>query len=119
MNPLAFVTRPVRDLLEALVMPVRALFVIGITFAVNAMTYSGVWWFKWVALGMGIAVVVALARAARTLLVLALAAWGGHWLYKRFGAQARAQFDDWAQRTQPQAGEVVQMLRRVRQPNAG
>ncbi len=119
MNPFSLITRPIKDLSEAVLMPFRAVFVVGLCWVINAMTFSGTWWVQWVALGMGIAVVVALARAARTLLVLALVAWGGHWLYKRFGAQARAQFDDWAQRTQPQAGEVVQMLRRVRQPHAG
>ena len=68
MNPLKFVTRPVKDLTDAIVMPFKAVFVVGLTGLINAMTYHGVWWFKWVALGMGIAVVVSLERAAKTLL---------------------------------------------------
>jgi hypothetical protein len=45
-----------------------------------------VWWFKWVALGMGIAVLVAFAKAARTLLLLALVTWVGTKIYKRSNA---------------------------------
>jgi UPF0716 family protein affecting phage T7 exclusion len=75
------------------------------------MTYHGVWWFKWVALGMGIAVLVAFARAARTLLLLALVAWVGMKIYQRYGAAARQRFDDWVARAQPQAAEVLQALR--------
>ena len=55
------------------------------------MTSPGHWWFQWVAFGMGIAVIVAFARAARTLLVLALVFFGGRWVYRRYGEQARAQ----------------------------
>ena len=53
---------PLRDLSQALVMPFKALFVVGLCAVINAMTYSGHWWVKWVALGMGIATVVALAE---------------------------------------------------------
>ena len=77
MNPFAFVTKPVKHVADALIMPFKALFVVGLTGTINAMTFHGVWWFKWVALGMGIAVLVAWARAAKTLLLLALAAWVG------------------------------------------
>lgn len=111
MNPLAFVTRPVRDLLEALVMPLRALFVIGITYTVNAMTYSGVWWFKWVALGMGIAVLVSLGRALKAALVLGLVAWVGWKLYRRYGQAARQRFDDWVNQDRRAPGEIVGALR--------
>ena len=58
MNPLSFITRPVSDLSQAIFMPFKALFVIGLTGFINAMTYNGSWWFKWVAFGMGIAVLV-------------------------------------------------------------
>jgi hypothetical protein len=115
MNPFSLVTRPVQDLLQALVMPFRALFVIGLTGTINYMTYSGVWWFKWVALGMGIAVLVAWARAAKTLLLLALVAWVGMKIYQRYGVAARQTFDDWVAKTQPQAAQVLQALR---QPQA-
>jgi hypothetical protein len=111
MNPFSIVTRPFKDVAEALVMPFRALFVVGITGTINAMTYSGVWWFKWVALGMGIAVLVAWARAAKTLVVLALVSWVGWKIYQRYGEQARQRFDDWVTRTQPQAAEVVDLFR--------
>jgi len=69
MNPLRFITSPNKDITQAVVMPFKALFVVGLTGAINAMTCSGQWWFKWVALGMGIAVLAAFARAARTLLL--------------------------------------------------
>lgn len=104
-------TRPIRDLTQAVVLPFKALFVIGLTGLINAMTYQGVWWFKWVALGMGIAVLVAFARAAKTLLLLALVAWVGTKIYRRYGTQARQQFDAWVAATQPQAAQVLQVLR--------
>ena len=70
--------------------------------------HSGVWWVKWVALGMGIATLVALARGARTLLVLALAGWVGVKIYQRYGAAARSQFDAWVARTNPGAAQMLQ-----------
>ena len=114
MNPLKFVTRPVKDITQAIVMPFKALFVIGLTGFINAMTYNGTWWFKWVAFGMGIAVLVSLARAARTLLLLALVAWVGMKIYQRYGQAARQKFDDWVAQTQPQAAQVLQALRSPR-----
>jgi hypothetical protein len=111
MSLFTFVTRPVSDLTQAIVMPFKALFVVGITGLINAMTFHGVWWFKWVALGMGIAVLVSLARAAKTLLLLALVAWVGWKIYQRYGQSARDHFDSWVARTQPQAAEVLQALR--------
>lgn len=117
MSLFSFITRPVRDLTQAVLMPFKALFVVGLTGFINAVTFHGVWWFKWVALGMGIAVLVAFARAARTLLVLALVAWVGMKIYRRYGAQARQRFDDWVARTQPQAAEVLAVLRAPRPQN--
>ena len=111
MNPFAFVTRPVTDVVRAVTVPLKALWVVGLTGFINAVTYSGHWWFKWVAFGMGIAVLVAWARAARTLLLLALVAFVGWKIYQRYGAAARARFDDWVARTQPQAAQVIQALR--------
>lgn len=111
MNPFSLVTRPVQDLLHALVMPFRALFVIGLTGIINYMTYSGVWWFKWVALGMGIAVIVSLGRALKSVLLLALVAWVGWKIYQRYGQAARERFDAWVQRASPKAAEVVAALR--------
>jgi hypothetical protein len=111
MNPFSFVTRPIRDLTQAVVMPFKALFVVGLTGAINAMTYHGLWWFKWVALGMGLAVLVAFARAAKTLLLLALVAWVGMKIYQRYGQTARERFDDWVARARPEAAQVLQALR--------
>ena len=118
MNPLRFVFSPVRDISRAIVMPFKALFVVGLTGAINAMTYHGTWWFKWVAFGMGIAVLMSFARAAKTIALLALIAWGGWMIYKRFGAHARQQFDDWVARTQPQAAQVMAVLRAPAPPAA-
>lgn len=112
MNPLRIVTRPVHDLLDALVMPLRALFVIGISGTVNLMTYSGSWWFQWVALGMGIAVVASLGRALKSLLLLALVAWVGWKVYQRYGEAARRRFDEWVQHGSPKVAELVAALRR-------
>ena len=111
MNPFSLVTRPVQDLLQALVMPFRALFVIGITGTINYMTDSGVWWFKWVALGMGIAVIASLGRALKSALLLTLVAWVGWKIYQRYGQAARERFDEWVQRASPKAAEVVAALR--------
>lgn len=110
MNPFAFVTRPVKDLANAVLLPLKALFVVGLTGFINWMTFSGQWWFKWVAFGMAIAVLAAWARAAKTLLLLALVAFVGWQVYKRYGAQARQCFDDWVRRSQPRAAEVLQAL---------
>jgi hypothetical protein len=111
MNPFSFATRPVKHIADAVLMPFKALWVVGLTGFVNAVTCSGQWWFKWVAFGMGIAVLVAWARAARTLLLLGLIGIVGWQIYKRYGAQARQQFDDWVARVQPQAAQVLQALR--------
>ncbi len=108
MNPISFITRPISDLTNAVLMPVKAVFVVGLCWSINAMTYSGVWWVKWVALGMGVATVVALARGLRTLLVLALAGWVGVKIYKRYGPAARSQFDAWVARTSPGAAQMLQ-----------
>lgn len=119
MNPLHTLTMPVRDITRAITLPFKAVFVVGLCWAINAMTYQGTWWVKWVALGMGIAVAVALARAARSLLLLALIAWVGHRLYQRWGPQARAVFEQWVQRTQPQAAQVMAVWRDGGVPGAG
>ncbi len=111
MNPLKLVTRPIRNLTEAIVMPLRALFVVGLCALINWMTSPDHWWVQWVALGMGIAVLVAWARAARTLVVLGIVAWVGWKIYQRYGATARTRFEDWVARTRPKAAEVVELVR--------
>jgi hypothetical protein len=111
MNPIRAITRPVTNLVDAVVMPFKALFVVGLCALINTMTSPGHWWFKWVALGMGIAVIVAWARAARTLVGLALVAAVGWFVYRRWGAAARARFDDWVARTRPQQHQLFEVLR--------
>ena len=103
--------RPIRDLTRAVTMPLQALFVVGLCALINAMTSPGRWWFQWVALGMGIAAAVALARGLRTLLLLALVFWVGRTIYRRYGATARERFDAWVAAAQPRAAEVVGALR--------
>ena len=103
---------------DAVMMPFKAIFVVGLTGFINAMTFHGVWWFKWVALGMGIAVLVAFARAAKTLLLLALVAWVGAKIYQRYGQAAREKFDEWVAQAQPQAAQVLQALRTPAAPSA-
>jgi hypothetical protein len=106
---------PIRDLSRAITMPLKALFVVGLCAVINAMTSPGHWWFQWVALGMGIATVVALAKGLRTFLVLGLLAGAGWIVYRRHGAAARETFNAWASQHQPAAADV---LRRVmRQPS--
>ena len=119
MNPLRFITRPIKDLTQAVVMPFKALFVIGLTGFINAMTYNGQWWFKWVAFGMGIAVLVAFARAARTLLLLAVVGWVGYKIYQRYGQAARQRFDEWVARANPGTAEVLSALRAPAAPSPG
>jgi len=118
MNALSFVTRPVKNLVDALLMPLKALWVVGLTGFINWMTYSGHWWFKWVAFGMAIAVLAAWARAAKTLLLLGLVAFVGWQVYKRYGEAARARFDGWVASTQPQAAQLLQALRSPHPPAA-
>ena len=104
MNSIDALTRPVTDIVNALVTPLKALFVVALCGMINWVTYSGQWWVKWVALGMAIATLVALARGLRGLLLVGLAAWIGHWVYRRYGAAARDQFDDWVRSTKPRVG---------------
>ena len=111
MSPFKFVTRPIKNITDAIFMPFKAVFVVGLCWVINAMTYSGTWWVKWVALGMGIATVVAIGRAAKTLIVLGLVAWVGMKVYQRYGQAARERFDDWVGKTQPDAASVLAVLR--------
>ncbi len=98
------VTRPFSQLTDAVFMPFKAVFVVGLCGAINAMTFHGVWWVKWVALGMGIATVVALARGFKALLVLGVVGWIGMKVYRRWGPEAKQRFDDWVAKTHPEAG---------------
>ncbi len=111
MNPLKIVTRPVKHITEAIVMPFKAIFVVGLCWIINAMTYSGQWWVLWVALGMGIAVAAAWARALKSVLILALVGWVGWKIYQRYGQTARDQFDAWVAKDQPKPADVLRVLR--------
>lgn len=112
MNPLNMLfNNPVSDVIRAVVMPFKFIFVVGLCWFINYMTFTGTWWVKWVAFGMGIAVLVAWARAARTLLLLALVAAAGWWVYRHHGQAARERFDDWVRRTQPQQHQLFEVLR--------
>ncbi len=119
MNPLNFATRPIKNLADAVLMPLRALWVVGLTGFINFATYNGHWWFKWVAFGMALAVLMAWARAAKTLLLLAVVGYVGWKVCQRYGAPARQAFDDWVARTRPQAAQVLQALRRPAAGGAG
>lgn len=103
--------RPIRDLTRAVTMPFKALFIVGLCAVINLMTSPGHWWFQWVALGLGIATLIALARGVRTLAVLLLAYWVGRKIYERYGAAAREAFDAWVARSQPKAADVLGALR--------
>ena len=106
---------PIRDLTRAVKMPFKALFVVGLCALINAITSPGHWWFQWVALGIGIATLVALARGLRTAFALGLVAAVGWWLYRRYGTGARERFAQWASSTQPKAADV---LRKIMAPSA-
>ncbi len=111
MNPLRFITSPVSDLYGAVMAPFRFAFVVGLCAFINWMVSPGVWWVKWVAFGMGIAWFVAWARAAKTLLVVAAVAGIGYYIYKRYGAEAKARYDAWRNDGEPKKPEqAVQYL---------
>jgi hypothetical protein len=101
---------PIRDLTRAVTMPLKALFVVGLCAAINAIASPGHWWFQWVALGMGIATVVALAKGLRSALVLGLVAVVAWFLSRRYGAGARETFTRWAASAQPRAAEVLRKV---------
>jgi ABC-type Fe3+ transport system permease subunit len=104
MNPLSILTRPVSDVFGAVSALGRFIFVVGLCYLINAVTSPGQWWAHWVAFGMGIALIVALARALKSVLGAVIVGAIGVWLYKRYGAEAREKFDAlWAAR---KGGEV-------------
>ena len=111
MNPLRFVTRPFSTLTRAVTVPLNFIFVVGLCWFINWMVSPGQWWVKWVAFGMGIAVIVAWARAFKLLLVVAVLATIGYFIYQRYGAEAKARYDAWRKDGEPkQPAEAVQFL---------
>jgi hypothetical protein len=103
--------KPIKDLTNMIRTPIQAVFVVGICYLINQFTSPTQMWWHWVALGMGIATAVALAKGLRTLAVLGLAWWVGLKLYRRFGPQMRAAFDAWVNRTQPGFADVLRAWR--------
>jgi len=111
MNPLRFVTRPISTFTRAVTAPLNFIFVVGLCLFINWMVSPGNWWVKWVAFGMGIAVIVAWARALKLLLVVAVFAAIGYFIYKRYGAEAKARYDAWrANGESKQPADAVQFF---------
>lgn len=94
---------PLRTLREAVTLPFTAVFVVGLCLLINWLTSPGEWWVQWVALGMGIAVVCAWARALRLLVIAALLAVVGGWAYRRWGDAGRERVAAWLQPAPPPA----------------
>ena len=95
---------PFRTIHEAVTLPFTAVFVVGLCFFINWMTSPGHWWVQWVALGMGIAVICAWARAIKLAIIAGLLAVGGKWAYDRWGEKGRAKLRDFLQPPTPPAG---------------
>lgn len=79
MNPI----KPLADVMEALVFPFKAVAILALCASINWMTAPQHLWVKWVALGLGIAMVVKFARALKTLAVAGAFAAAG-WLAWRW-----------------------------------
>ena len=80
MNPITAAS----DIARAVIYPFRMLLVVGLCFFINVVTSPGQWWFQWVAFGMGIGLVVAWARALRTIGVAALTTGIAYLVYRCF-----------------------------------
>jgi hypothetical protein len=62
----------------------KAPLILLLLFVINWMTYSGEWWFKWTALGIGIAWVITLFRVLRAVILAGgLAALAGYVVSRR------------------------------------
>jgi hypothetical protein len=96
MSLLSFVTDPIESLWDAVAKPFKALFVVGLCYFINRVTSPGNPWWHWVAFGMSIAVLVAWARAFKTIVLLAVIFYVGRWIYRNYGDVAKARFDQWA-----------------------
>ena len=111
MNPLRFITSPVSTLTRAITAPLNFIFVVGLCLFINWIVSPGNWWVKWVAFGMGINVIVAWARVAKLLFVIGVLALIGYFIYKRYGAEAKAEYDAWRKAGEPkQPAQAVQFL---------
>ena len=103
MNPLSLVTDPINNLWDAVAKPFKALFVVGLCYFINRVTSPENPWWHWVAFGMSIAVLVAWARAFKTIVLLAVIFYVGRWIYRRYGDAAKARFDEWVNAGTPGA----------------
>ena len=97
---------PLRTLGEAATLPFKALCVVGLCLLINWMTSPGDWWVQWVALGMGIAVLVAWGRALRLVFTAAVLGAVAAWAYRRWGGAGRATAQQWGQPPAPPAPPV-------------
>jgi hypothetical protein len=69
----------VRKTVDAVGFLVKAPFILLLLFAINWMTFSGQWWVKWAALGIGIAWFVSVFRVIRAVILAGgLAALAGY-----------------------------------------
>ena len=112
MNLLSFATAPINNLWDAIAKPFKALFVVGLCYFINRVTSPENPWWHWVAFGMSIAVLVAWARAFKTIVLLAVAFYVGRWIYRNYGDAAKARFDEWVNGTGSASNTS-----RTRQPN--
>jgi len=121
MNPLSFATDRIHDLWNVVAKPLKALFVVGICYFINRVTSPGDPWWHWVAFGMSIVVLVAWARAFKTIVLLLVVYYVGRWIYRNYGDAARARFDEWVNGTgsasngsrTPRPSEAKDVLRLV------
>jgi Sec-independent protein secretion pathway component TatC len=69
----------VRKTAQALGFLFKAPLILLLLFVINWMTYTGEWWFKWAAFGIGIAWVISLFRVIRAIVLAGgLAALAGY-----------------------------------------
>jgi hypothetical protein len=69
----------VRKTAQAVGFLFKAPLILLFLFAINWMTYTGQWWFKWAALGIGIAWAISLMRVLRAVVLAGgLAALAGY-----------------------------------------
>jgi hypothetical protein len=69
----------VRKTAEAVGFLFKAPLILLLLFFINWMTYTGEWWFKWAAFGLGIAWLISLFRVLRTVILAGgLAALAGY-----------------------------------------
>lgn len=118
MKLFSFITNPITTLWDAIAAPLRAIFVVGLCYFINLFTNPNANWWKWVALGMGISVIVAWARAFKTIALLIAAYFVGRWIYRNYGDTAKAKFDEWMHgqspsATTPQPKEAKQVLQLI------